>query len=144
MPPSWPTKFPSHPIGSRGRVKSAIPMIAGWRIGETRGPSSRSPCRARAPICEQVLGYLLYNALLRNRGHRESTPDSSVRGGMMAERSAIPTFKNDPVFVLFLALVTCGLYLIYWNIKTAEVINAVTGRPHISQSVAILSGCCIP
>jgi hypothetical protein len=62
----------------------------------------------------------------------------------MAEPSAIPTFENDPVLVLFLSIVTCGLYLIYWNIKTAEVINAVTGRPHVSQSVAIMSGCCIP
>lgn len=62
----------------------------------------------------------------------------------MAERGNIPVFKNDPVFVLGLGVVTCGLYLIYWNIKMAEVMNAVTGRSHISQAVAALSGCCLP
>lgn len=62
----------------------------------------------------------------------------------MVDRGDIPVFKNDPVFVLFLGVVTCGLYLIYWNIKMARVINAVTGRDHISQAVAALSGCCLP
>ena len=61
----------------------------------------------------------------------------------MAETN-IPQFKNDPVVVLILGILTCGLYLIYWNIKTAEVINAVTGRETISQPVAILCGCCFP
>ena len=56
----------------------------------------------------------------------------------------IPQFKNDPVVVLILSIVTCGLYLIYWNIKAAEVFNAVAGREVISQPVAILCGCCTP
>jgi len=58
--------------------------------------------------------------------------------------STIPPFKNDPILVLVLGIVTCGLYLIYWNIKTAEVMNAVAGKEIISQPVAILSGCCMP
>lgn len=40
----------------------------------------------------------------------------------------IPYFKNDPVVVLLLSLVTCGLYLIYWNIKAAKVINAAAEK----------------
>ena len=56
----------------------------------------------------------------------------------------LPVFKNEPILVLVLGFVTCGLYLIYWNIKAAEVINAVAGRPVISQPIAILSGCCFP
>ena len=40
----------------------------------------------------------------------------------------IPYFKNDPFIVLLLGFVTCGLYLIYWNIKMAEVINAVVEK----------------
>lgn len=58
--------------------------------------------------------------------------------------NAIPNFKNDPVVVLVLAIVTCGLYLIYWNIKAAEVLNAAAEREVISQPIAILSGCCSP
>jgi hypothetical protein len=56
----------------------------------------------------------------------------------------IPSFKNDPIIVLLLGIVTCGLYLIYWNIKAAQVINAVAEREVISQPVAIFAGCCLP
>jgi hypothetical protein len=56
----------------------------------------------------------------------------------------IPVFKNDPVIVLVLSFVTCGLYLIYWNMKAAEVINAVAEKEVISSPVAIFSGCCVP
>ncbi len=56
----------------------------------------------------------------------------------------IPVFKVDPVLVLILSFVTCGLYLIYWNIKVAEVLNAVAEREVISQPIAIFAGCCFP
>ena len=56
----------------------------------------------------------------------------------------IPQFKNDPIVVLILGLLTCGLYLIYWNIKAAEVMNAVAEREVISQPIAIFAGCCMP
>lgn len=56
----------------------------------------------------------------------------------------IPEFKNEPVLVLVFALLTCGLYLIYWNIKVAEVVNAVAEKEIISQPVAILAGCIFP
>jgi hypothetical protein len=56
----------------------------------------------------------------------------------------IPIFKNDPIVVLLLGIVTCGLYLIYWNIKAADVMNAVAEREVISQPVAIFAGCCMP
>jgi hypothetical protein len=62
----------------------------------------------------------------------------------MVDRANIPVFKNEPVLVLVLGFISCGLYLIYWNIKMAEVINAVSGREVISQPIAILSGCCMP
>ena len=58
--------------------------------------------------------------------------------------TTIPQFKNEPIVVLLLGLVTCGLYLIYWNIKTAQVINAVAEKEVISQPIAIFAGCCIP
>ncbi|WP_442787162.1 DUF4234 domain-containing protein [Flavobacterium suncheonense] len=58
--------------------------------------------------------------------------------------SQIPEFKVDPILVLLFGFLTCGLYLIYWNIKAAEVINAVAEREIISQPVAIFSGCCLP
>lgn len=56
----------------------------------------------------------------------------------------IPKFKNDPIVVLILGIVTCGLYLIYWNIKMAQVLNAVAEREVISQPIAIFAGCCMP
>lgn len=56
----------------------------------------------------------------------------------------IPVFKVDPILVLILGFVTCGLYHIYWNIKVAEVLNAVAEREVISSSIAIFSGCCFP
>ena len=40
----------------------------------------------------------------------------------MAEQSNIPLFKNNPVLVLVLGFVTCGLYMIFWNMKMAEVL----------------------
>ena len=58
--------------------------------------------------------------------------------------NSIPQFKNDPFIVLILGIVTCGLYLIYWNIKAAEVLNAVAEKEVISQPIAIFAGCCTP
>jgi hypothetical protein len=57
---------------------------------------------------------------------------------------SIPEFKVEPVMVLILGFITCGLYLIYWNIKTAQVINAVAEKDIISQPIAIFAGCCFP
>jgi len=59
-------------------------------------------------------------------------------------RNNIPVFNPDPILVLILGFVTCGLYLIYWNIKSAAVLNAVAGREVISPVVAVLAGCCFP
>ena len=56
----------------------------------------------------------------------------------------IPYFKVDPILVLVFSIISCGLYHIYWNIKIAEVLNAVARREVISQPVAIFSGCCFP
>ena len=54
----------------------------------------------------------------------------------------IPQFKNDPILVLILSIVTCGLYLIYWNLKTAELINSLTEKETISPPIAIVCGVC--
>jgi hypothetical protein len=59
-------------------------------------------------------------------------------------RNPIPVFKVDPIIVLLLGFITCGLYLIYWNIKASEVLNAVAEREIISQPIAIFAGCCFP
>jgi len=47
----------------------------------------------------------------------------------------IPVFKVDPIIVLLLS---------YWNIKVAEVINAVSNKEIVSTPVAVFSGCCLP
>jgi hypothetical protein len=59
-------------------------------------------------------------------------------------KSPIPVFKVDPVVVLILGFLTCGLYLIYWNLKASEVLNAVAEREIISSPIAIFAGCCYP
>jgi ABC-type Na+ efflux pump permease subunit len=59
-------------------------------------------------------------------------------------QSPIPVFKVDPIMVLLFAFLSCGLYLIYWNIKVAEVLNAVAEKEVISQPIAIFAGCCMP
>lgn len=56
----------------------------------------------------------------------------------------LPVFNPEPVVVLLLGFVTCGLYLIYWNIKVAQVMNAVAEKEIISQPIAILAGFCMP
>jgi Domain of unknown function (DUF4234) len=62
----------------------------------------------------------------------------------LSNANPIPVFKVDPVLVLVFGILTCGLYLIYWNIKVAEVLNAVAEREVISQPIAIFAGCCLP
>ena len=62
----------------------------------------------------------------------------------MGERSEIPVFRNEPILVLILGFITCGLYMIYWNLKISEVLNKVSGREVISAPVAVLAGCCVP
>ncbi|WP_320815892.1 DUF4234 domain-containing protein [Flavobacterium sp.] len=57
-------------------------------------------------------------------------------------QSNIPNFKVDPIVVLILGIITCGLYLIYWNVKMAEVLNAVNNKEVISPTIAIVTGCC--
>ncbi len=62
----------------------------------------------------------------------------------MIDDPKIPVFKTDPIVVLLLGIVTCGLYLIYWNIKAAEVLNAVARREVISPAISVLAGCIFP
>lgn len=59
-------------------------------------------------------------------------------------KNPIPYFKVDPVMVLLLGIITCGLYLIYWNYKIAQVTNAVAEQELISDPIAIFAGCCYP
>ena len=42
------------------------------------------------------------------------------------ERTDIPVFRQDPIIVLILAIVTCGLYLIYWNLKMSEPVKELS------------------
>jgi len=59
-------------------------------------------------------------------------------------QTPIPVFKVDPIMVLVFGILSCGLYLIYWNIKVAQVFNAVSEKEVISEPVAIFAGCCMP
>lgn len=74
----------------------------------------------------------------------QSPPPKTVTPSGRGTKPNIPVFKNDPIVVFALGLITCGLYLIYWNIKMAEVLNAIAGRTVIAPVAAILTGCCPP
>ena len=70
--------------------------------------------------------------------------ETTKREAWNTPNNPIPVFKVDPIVVLILGFITCGLYLIYWNIKVAEVLNAVAEREVISSPIAIFAGCCYP
>ncbi|MBC7607735.1 MAG: DUF4234 domain-containing protein [Burkholderiales bacterium] len=70
--------------------------------------------------------------------------DTTTNETWNTPKTPIPEFKVDPVLVLLFSFLTCGLYLIYWNMKAAEVFNAVAEREVISQPIAIFAGCCMP
>jgi hypothetical protein len=58
----------------------------------------------------------------------------------------VPVFKNSPVLVAILSIITLGFYLVYWCPKAAEVLNAVTKGKKIGSVMAVLAGlnCCSP
>ncbi|MES2387102.1 MAG: DUF4234 domain-containing protein [Bacteroidota bacterium] len=56
----------------------------------------------------------------------------------------IPYFRRDPILVLILGFITCGIYLIYWNYKVTEVLNSALEREVMSPMLAAFSGCCMP
>ena len=62
----------------------------------------------------------------------------------MQTNNQIPVFQNNPIMVLLFSFLTCGLYLIWWNMKIAEVMNAINKKETISKAIAIFSGCCLP
>ena len=57
------------------------------------------------------------------------------------QKPNLPIFKVDPVMVLIFGFLTCGLYLIYWNVKAAEVINAANEKEVVSPTIALITGC---
>ncbi|HPW77686.1 MAG: hypothetical protein BWX62_01180 [Bacteroidetes bacterium ADurb.Bin037] len=56
----------------------------------------------------------------------------------------IPEFRKEPLVVLLLGFITCGLYLIYWNLQASKVFNALAGREILSSVVAVFAGCIWP
>ena len=56
----------------------------------------------------------------------------------------IPKFHREPIVVLLLGFITCGLYLIYWNLQASKVFNALAGREIVSSVVAVFAGCIWP
>ena len=56
----------------------------------------------------------------------------------------IPEFRKDPLVVLLLGIITCGLYLIYWNLKVSKVFYALAGHVVSSPVVAVFAGCIWP
>jgi len=81
-------------------------------------------------------------SLLNNLKKQEHMETTKTNEDWNTPQNNIPYFKVDPIVVLALGIITCGLYLIYWNIKMAEVLNAVNNKEVISPTIAIVTGCC--
>ena len=81
-------------------------------------------------------------SLLNNLKKQEHIETTKTNEDWNTPQNNIPYFKVDPIVVLVLGIITCGLYLIYWNIKMAEVLNAVNNKEVISPTIAIVTGCC--
>jgi len=57
---------------------------------------------------------------------------------------AISGKRIDPLAVLILGFVTCGIYHIFWCANRAREINTFIGRERISPTTAAVSACCLP
>jgi len=93
----------------------------------------------KALACRGFQLIIIYSYILTNLTNMEASTQDQL-----SNHSPIPVFKVDPIMVLIFGILSCGLYLIYWNIKVAEVFNAVAEREVISQPIAIFAGCCMP
>lgn len=52
---------------------------------------------------------------------------------------------RNPVVILILGFVTCGIYWFYWEYQVAKEINRFLGREEINPTVALLGAlCCLP
>jgi len=65
-------------------------------------------------------------------------------GAAMTGTPTAATLRRNPLEVLALGIVSCGLYLLFWNLRVARVVNAVAGREVVSPAVALLAGLCPP
>lgn len=52
--------------------------------------------------------------------------------------------RTEPLSVLLLGFVTCGIYNIFWCSRRAREINVFLSRQAISPTTAALSPCCPP
>ena len=52
--------------------------------------------------------------------------------------------RAEPITVLLLTFVTCGIYWFFWMFKVAGEINAYLGREVVSTLLLILGICCAP
>jgi hypothetical protein len=75
-------------------------------------------------------------------GRLWTTPLSEEPAYMQPQTGGIitPGEKRDPVTVLILSILTCGLYAVYWVYATSSEIKRATGREDIHPALdAILS-----
>jgi hypothetical protein len=51
---------------------------------------------------------------------------------------------RNPVAVILLSLITCGIYFLYWSWVTNQQINAELGREDVGVGILILGWFCAP
>jgi hypothetical protein len=51
---------------------------------------------------------------------------------------------RNPVSVILLSIVTCGIYYLYWVWETNKQLNALLGREDVGAGILILSWFCLP
>ena len=50
----------------------------------------------------------------------------------------------NPVLLLVLGFVTCGIFIIYWMFKTAGELKDYLGKEVVSMTLLVLGICCFP
>jgi hypothetical protein len=52
--------------------------------------------------------------------------------------------KREPIMVILLTFITCGIYSFYWHYKTGDELRLATGRPDIINPVFVFVSICCP
>ncbi|MDR3313350.1 MAG: DUF4234 domain-containing protein [Oscillospiraceae bacterium] len=52
--------------------------------------------------------------------------------------------KQDPVKLVLLSIVTCGIYYLYWLYKVGEEVNQALGKEAVKTSLVWISIICAP
>lgn len=122
-------------------------MIYCSKCGQANDDAARSCASCGATFNERSRGAPFTTADpattgAQNAGTPWTTPLYEPPGYMQPQGGGgmTPGEKRDPIMVLILGILTCGIYAIYWVYKTSSEIKGALGRDDINPALdAVLS-----